>query len=49
MGHTGSTPRVTQLSTGTMTTRRPVPPPAGTVSATTSWPGVNGKLVMGSK
>ena len=40
----GEMPRVTQPSTGSTTTRRP-----SSVSATTSWPGVNGKLTIGSK
>ena len=37
-------PRATQPSTGSSTTRR-----SSSVSATTSWPGVKGKLTMGSK
>ena len=42
--HGGSMPRVAQVRTGTSTAREP-----SSRSPTTSWPGVNGKLTIGSK
>ena len=42
-GHGGSMPRTRQCSTGSTTTRRP-----SSASPTTSWPGTNGKLTIGS-